>query len=148
MVDGYNTDDFYHLNFGWGGSYNGWYLLPDEIPYGLTVIEGAITDIGFPPINTRVGPSSNDWYLDVSLYPNPSCNKVHISVTLDKPSETGIDVLTNSGKKLYSFFTGHLSKGKHTFSVDLNQIPGISPGFYICRLRAGQTNTCLKMIYK
>ncbi|MBU0753907.1 MAG: C10 family peptidase, partial [Planctomycetes bacterium] len=45
VVDGYNTDDYYHLNFGWGGPYNGWYLLPDEIPYGLTVIEGVIVDI-------------------------------------------------------------------------------------------------------
>jgi hypothetical protein len=45
VVDGYNTDDFYHLNFGWGGAYDGWYLLPDELPYGLTVIEGVIVDI-------------------------------------------------------------------------------------------------------
>ena len=45
VVDGYNTDEYYHLNFGWGGSYNGWYLLPSEIPYNLTVIEGAIVDI-------------------------------------------------------------------------------------------------------
>jgi hypothetical protein len=45
VVDGYNTDDFFHINFGWGGSYNGWYLLPDEIPYGLTVVEGAVVDI-------------------------------------------------------------------------------------------------------
>ena len=47
VVDGYNTDNYYHLNFGWGGSYNGWYLLPDEIPYGLTVIEGLIVDIAY-----------------------------------------------------------------------------------------------------
>ena len=45
VVDGYNTNDFFHLNFGWGGSYNGWYVIPDEIPYGLTVIEGVIIDI-------------------------------------------------------------------------------------------------------
>jgi hypothetical protein len=45
VVDGYNTDNYYHLNFGWGGSYNGWYLIPDEIPYSLTVIEGIIVDI-------------------------------------------------------------------------------------------------------
>jgi hypothetical protein len=45
VVDGYNTDDYYHINFGWGGSYNGWYLIPEEIPYGLTVIEGVIVDI-------------------------------------------------------------------------------------------------------
>ena len=47
VVDGYNTDDYYHINFGWGGTYNGWYLIPDEIPYGLTVIEGLIVNI-FP----------------------------------------------------------------------------------------------------
>ncbi len=44
-IDGYNTDDYYHLNFGWGGSYDGWYDLPDELPYELTVIEGVIVDI-------------------------------------------------------------------------------------------------------
>ena len=48
VIDGYNTDDYYHLNFGWGGTYNGWYLIPDEIiipDYELTVIEGIIVDI-------------------------------------------------------------------------------------------------------
>jgi hypothetical protein len=45
VVDGYNTNNYYHLNFGWGGQYNGWYLLPTQIPYGLTVVEGAIVDI-------------------------------------------------------------------------------------------------------
>jgi hypothetical protein len=45
VVDGYNTDGYFHLNFGWGGQYNGWYLLPDQVPYGLTVLEGLIVDI-------------------------------------------------------------------------------------------------------
>ncbi len=44
-VDGYNTDGFFHINFGWGGSNSGWYLLPDQFPYNLTVVEGAIVDI-------------------------------------------------------------------------------------------------------
>ena len=45
VVDGYNTNDYYHINFGWGGSYNGWYLIPNGLPYGLTVVEGVIVDI-------------------------------------------------------------------------------------------------------
>jgi hypothetical protein len=44
VVDGYN-DGYYHINFGWGGSYDGWYLLPEELPYELTVIEGIVVDI-------------------------------------------------------------------------------------------------------
>lgn len=45
VIDGYNTNDYYHLNFGWGGSNDGWYLLPSGLPYNLTVVEGIIVDI-------------------------------------------------------------------------------------------------------
>jgi len=45
VVDGYNTENYYHLNFGWGGPYDGWYVLPDDLPFDLTVIEGIILDI-------------------------------------------------------------------------------------------------------
>lgn len=49
VLDGYNTDDYFHLNFGWGGSYNGWYQLLVGLPYSLTVIEGVIVDINLTP---------------------------------------------------------------------------------------------------
>ncbi len=45
VADGYNTDDFYHLNFGWGGASDGWYVLFENIPYNLTVVEGALVDV-------------------------------------------------------------------------------------------------------
>lgn len=48
VIDGADTDGYYHLNFGWGGAANGWYLIPDEIPYGLTEYEGIIVDITIP----------------------------------------------------------------------------------------------------
>lgn len=45
VVDGYSDDGSFHINFGWGGSYNGWYMLPKELPFELTVLEGLIIDI-------------------------------------------------------------------------------------------------------
>lgn len=54
VLDGYNTDGYFHINFGWGGAYNAWYLLPDEIPYGLTVVEGAIVDIVPSPLPVAI----------------------------------------------------------------------------------------------
>lgn len=45
VVDGYNTNGYYHVNFGHGGSSNGWIMLPEQVPYGMTVVEGAIVDI-------------------------------------------------------------------------------------------------------
>ena len=50
IIDGYNTDDYYHLNFGWGGSSDGWYHIPDDIPYSLTVLSCAFVDINPPAL--------------------------------------------------------------------------------------------------
>ena len=56
IVDGYNTDDFYHLNYGWGESNSTcWYLLPSGMPHGYEngIIGGAVMEIegGEIPIN-------------------------------------------------------------------------------------------------
>jgi len=45
VVDGINQEGMFHLNFGWGGSYNGWYNLPQGVPYGLSVLEGAVVNL-------------------------------------------------------------------------------------------------------
>lgn len=55
VLDGYNTDDYYHVNFGWGGSSDGWFLLPASLPYNLSVLEGAVLDI-VPPQHLLVMP--------------------------------------------------------------------------------------------
>ena len=34
VVSGYNSNDYFYINFGWGGQSNGWYLIP-EIEYYL-----------------------------------------------------------------------------------------------------------------
>ncbi|MDO9576402.1 MAG: C10 family peptidase, partial [Candidatus Cloacimonadales bacterium] len=46
ICDGYNTNDFYHLNFGWGTSNNScWYLLPQGMPSGYCIITGSAVNI-------------------------------------------------------------------------------------------------------
>lgn len=46
ICDGYNTDNYYHLNFGWGSSNSSsWYLLPEGMPNGYTIISGSALDI-------------------------------------------------------------------------------------------------------
>ncbi len=76
VVDGYNTDGYFHLNFGWGGQANAWYLLPSQIPYGLTVIEGVILDIIPNTVTAAVstGPAA------FRLYPNPAAEMVRIDL--------------------------------------------------------------------
>ena len=47
VVDGYReSDGKYHMNFGYGGSIDGWYSIPDpNFYYGLTELEGIILNI-------------------------------------------------------------------------------------------------------
>lgn len=71
VVDGYNTDGYFHLNFGWGGSSDGWWLVPDTtFPYQMSVIEGVITGI-----HPQMSAGMVDFSLPLTVYPNP-CNDV------------------------------------------------------------------------
>ena len=85
VVDGYNSDDYFHFNFGWGGSSNGWYTMPPtSIPYNLTVIEGIVLDI-----------KGNNTYVGISDY-KPSANQ-QIKISWMSPEGIiKITSLTNS----------------------------------------------------
>lgn len=78
VVDGYNTDNFFHFNFGWGGSANAWYNMPPQsIPYNLTTIEGIILDIAGWNQNVQITE------LDIpvlKIYPIPAYNQVFIPI--------------------------------------------------------------------
>ena len=68
-VDGYNTDDYYHLNFGWGATSpdpiaEAWYDLPLGMPVGYTIITGAVLNVegGISPLH--IGGIVNSGYQD------------------------------------------------------------------------------------
>ena len=80
VVDGYNTDGFFHFNFGWGGSSNGWYQMLDGMPYSMNFIEGAV-------VNIKPGSSSGirkKFCSDILFYPNP----VSDIITIELPENT------------------------------------------------------------
>ena len=88
VIDGYNTDDYYHLNFGWGGAYDGWYFVPSGLPYSLTVFEGIIVDIKNNPLmNIEANENRNK---SIDLYPNPASAFTTFRFT---PKENDLSVL-------------------------------------------------------
>jgi len=97
VVDGYNTDEYYHFNFGWGGSSNGWYTLPPtNIAYNLTIIEGAILDIKSSNYTgTPDDPASTP---SVQIYPNPASEYISVSTGLKNAS---ITIYNLSGKIIF-----------------------------------------------
>jgi len=89
VVDGYReSDGKFHINFGYGGSYDDWYDIPDEnFYYGMTKIEGIIVNIIPTHEPVSVLESTNQ---SLEVYPNPvsdilylnnlSCGQVDYSI--------------------------------------------------------------------
>ena len=78
VVDGYReSDDKYHVNFGWGGYKDNWYKIPDPngFSYGWTKIEGIILDI--IPASDVVHEAFVQQPLEI--YPNPVSDVLHIN---------------------------------------------------------------------
>ncbi len=87
VVDGYNTDEFYHFNFGWGGGSNGWYTMPPtSIPYNLTIVDGAVIDINLENIGVGI---TQGRLMDNSIliYPNPAKDFLNITLNSDDSFE-------------------------------------------------------------
>ncbi len=98
VVDGYNTDGFFHINFGWGGSSNGWWNIPDDgFPYTMNVLEGIIVNINYEePIISVSEPSSQ-----ISLYPNPGTGFVRYDLP-DGSQLKRVEVYSIDGKLIYA----------------------------------------------
>lgn len=138
VVDGYNTDNYYHLNFGWGGSYNGWYLLPQEIPYGLTVIEGVILDI-VPSISALAEHPVARAALQFAPAPNPFSARVTLSFQAPSAGHARLRVYDVSGRLLTSLLDGDVAAGPRS----ITWTPGTTAaGTYLARLELdGQVET-------
>ena len=76
VVDGYReADGKFHINFGYGGSLDNWYDIPDpNFYYGLTKLEGIILNI--IPTHTAVREYSRQQPLEV--YPNPAADILYV----------------------------------------------------------------------
>ena len=89
VLDGWNEDNFYHVNFGWGGSYDSWYHIPEDLPYELTVIEGVILDILLENMRNTAPVSS-----DISLTSNENVEvNIEVETFLNAYSDAELDTL-------------------------------------------------------
>lgn len=71
VVDGYRKEDGkFHINFGYGGSLDDWYDIPDpNFYYGMTKMEGIIVNI--IPTSVLLTVQETSHQLPLEVYPNP-----------------------------------------------------------------------------
>jgi hypothetical protein len=75
VADGFKETGEYHLNFGWGGTYNDWYFLPEGMPGGYNTVGYAIVKIypeGFGPPSKATNPGPDNEETGVSINKNLS----------------------------------------------------------------------------
>jgi hypothetical protein len=125
VVDGYNTDGFFHINFGWGGSTNGWWNIPDDgFPYTMNVLEGIIVNINYeePIVNV------NDSELSMSMYPNPGNGTFRFSIPTGQ-QYVRAEVYSIDGKLI----------GVSQTNEGFIQIPSDKPGLYFIKVYTDQS---------
>ena len=62
VIDGYNSNDKFHINFGWGGSHNGYYAL-DSIYNNYNTSQNLVKNIrpNYPSCAPFIVPSTDVW---------------------------------------------------------------------------------------
>ncbi|MFA7331221.1 MAG: C10 family peptidase [Candidatus Delongbacteria bacterium] len=129
VVDGWNGDGYFHLNFGWEGAYDGWYLLPQELPFSLTVLEGMIVDIQ-PPLSALAPRERPGAGLELAAWPNPGNPRIRLACRLETAARARLEVFDLGGRRVALLHDGPLPAG----ASQLDWIPTAASGLYLARL--------------
>ncbi len=132
VVDGYNTDEFFHFNFGWGGNSNGWYTMPpSSTPYNLTVIEGIVIDIlGNNPHVSIAESSKSEKKIEVRFHQRNLLTVISLSSDAIKPE---INIFDVHGRLLHQESLFFSAKGEN-YQIAL---PHLSRGLFIVHIFYG-----------
>jgi len=119
VVDGYRADGYFHINFGWGGSNDGWWLVPDPtFPYSMGVLEGIVLNI--IPVSAGMKETVNSENID--FYPNPANDMIY----LNNASGANVQyfVFSSTGQLMQSDYTNG--------SISVSDLPA---GIYFLQLQ-------------
>ncbi|MCQ2280305.1 MAG: thiol protease/hemagglutinin PrtT [Bacteroidales bacterium] len=76
VCDGYNDNNFFHFNMGWGGSYNGYYAINNlNAQYNFNSSHGAVLNIR-PKTETPDGVNENE--ISMRIFPNPVTDRCQV----------------------------------------------------------------------
>ena len=133
VVDGYReSDGKFHINFGYGGSLDNWYDIPDpNFYYGMTKMEGIILNI----IPTTDAVHEYSLQQPLEIYPNPVSDVLYMKNLPDKVVE-------------YSVFNVLGQKVTEGFSSGTVSVAELEKGFYVLQIKGENFLETAKFVVK
>lgn len=122
VCDGYRDDNYFHMNWGWGGQYDGYFVLSSLSRYAFNYNQAIIIGIRGPQLPDPEVSISNAENQDFSICPNPSDGRSFVKFGTNPSS---VKVFDMCGKE-----TGVIRMDGNGATLDLTGCPA---GVYIVR---------------
>lgn len=138
VCDGYRDDNFFHMNWGWGGLYDGYFNLGSLSRYAFNYNQAAIVGMRGPqlPEPEPNVPCIDAEKNDLRIYPNPSYGKFFVEFT--ETADYFVKVFDLCGKEIYKIH----ANGINTV-VDMSDRPA---GVYVVRIISNDNTVVTRRI--
>ena len=140
VCDGYRDDDYFHINWGFGGGYNGHFTLDalNPGPSSFSSSQAIIIGIRGPQL-PNAGCAEHE-ALNLNVYPNPT----HSTLFVDLAGEGNyaINIIDISGRVVFSENVGNAGDNLH-HAID---VQGFSKGLYLLNVEGKQGKSVKKFV--
>jgi hypothetical protein len=138
VCDGYDVNGNLHMNWGWGGMDNGYFLTSDLDPGAENWSWSDVAIIGIKPgavttssINT-VAPD-----MEYTLYPNPASSNISIK---GNNTNARVDYI------IYDIVGNRILQGSFAENSTSINVSGFTPDIYLAKLQSGEKQTTLRFV--
>jgi hypothetical protein len=135
VVDGYReSDGKFHINFGYGGTLDNWYDIPDpNFYYGMTKVEGIILNI--IPKDGPLAVHENTQQQPLEVYPNPVSDILYVK---NLPCKT-VDY------SIFNVLGQEVTASSTTGSIS---VAGLENGIYFLQLKGKGVHETTKFVVR
>ncbi len=134
VVDGYQDSSYFHVNWGWSGSANGYYYFTRMVPsndttYDFTNDQGAVIDI-YPLGHVSV---SEIEVVFTKVFPNPANDFIQLDGV--EAENTSVQIFNNIGQLVI--------QQNNSIKIDVSNLEN---GLYFVKLKTETKNSVTKVI--
>ncbi len=91
----------------------------------------------------NLGVTGTEFTSDISIFPNPTAQKVNFTIVADHITTCNLSVYNVSGSVMAEIFTGTLTEGNHNFNWDVSEAIN---GVYFLKINNGKTSVTKKFM--